>query len=220
MAAPPASASRASSSPADLARADRDLAREHHRAGVEPGFHAHDADARPRVAGEDRARDRRCAAPARQQRSVDVEATEARHGEHLGRQQQAVGDDHHDVRREGGDRARGFSALQRRRLQHREPQRERALLHRARREMTPAPARAVGLRERGDDAMARRRNGVERRNGEIRGSGEGDRQAAVRRHGVRQIAGAREVSGARPSARSLRSFSSFLRTRWRFISER
>ena len=51
-------------------------------------------------------------------------------------------------------------------------------------------------------------------------SGEDDRQAAVRGHGVRQIAGAREVSGARPSARSLRSFSSFLRTRWRFISER
>ena len=35
-----------------------------------------------------------------------------------------------------------------------------------------------------------------------------------------QIAGARDVSGARPSARSFRSFSSFLRTRWRFISER
>jgi hypothetical protein len=46
---------------------------EQHVAGVEPGVHLHDGDAGLGVAGFDGAVDRRSAAPARQQRGVDVE---------------------------------------------------------------------------------------------------------------------------------------------------
>ena len=73
-----------------------------HRPGIEPGLHLHDGDAGFGIAGQDRALDRRRAAPARQQRGVDVDAAEARHVEHRLRQDQAVGGDHHDV---GADRA-------------------------------------------------------------------------------------------------------------------
>ena len=55
---------------------DRDLALEQHRPGVEPCLHLHDGHAGHLVAGQDRALDRRRAAPARQQRGVDVEAAE------------------------------------------------------------------------------------------------------------------------------------------------
>ena len=49
-----------------------------HRAGIEPLVHLHDGDAGLPVAGEDGALDRRRAAPARQQRGMDVEAAEPR----------------------------------------------------------------------------------------------------------------------------------------------
>ena len=49
-----------------------------HRPGIEPCLHLHDRHAGHLVAGEDRALDRRRAAPARQQRGVDVEAAQPR----------------------------------------------------------------------------------------------------------------------------------------------
>ena len=55
--------------------ADYEFAFEQHRAGIEPGFHLHDRHAGNRVAGHDRALDRRRTAPARQQRGMDVDAS-------------------------------------------------------------------------------------------------------------------------------------------------
>ena len=123
--------------------------------------------------------------------------------------------------RKRGDFHRDVRILQRRRLPNRQAERERAFLDRARGERAAAAARAVGLRENG--ARSRWREAeiasseVDR---ERRRAGEDDRQAAFDWHGAGQIAGARDVSPARPSARSFRSFSIFLRTRWRFRSDR
>ena len=64
--------------------------------GVEPFLHAHDGDARLRVARHDGALDGCRAPPARQERGVDVEAAEPRRIEHRLRQEQAIGD--HDGR--------------------------------------------------------------------------------------------------------------------------
>ena len=75
-------------------------------AGVEPCVHLHDGDAGLAVAGEDGALDRRRAAPARQQRGMDVEAAEARRLEHRLRQDQAIGRDHRGIEAERGEARR------------------------------------------------------------------------------------------------------------------
>ena len=68
-------------------------------AGVQAGVHLHDGDAGLRVAGLDGTVDRRRAAPARQQRGVDVQAAPRRQRQHPGRQDQAVGGHHQHVGR-------------------------------------------------------------------------------------------------------------------------
>ena len=73
--------------------ADRRALGHQHRAGVEAFFHAHDHDAGFRIARHDRALDRRGAAPARQQRAMQIEAAELRRIEDRLRQQQSIGDD-------------------------------------------------------------------------------------------------------------------------------
>ncbi len=84
--------------------------------GVETGVHLHDRDAGRRVAGLDRARDRRGAAPARQQRGMDVETAVARPGEDRGRQHQAIrGNDEHVECRFGERRLDRFGAEARQR---------------------------------------------------------------------------------------------------------
>jgi len=89
--------------PGELARgdfgADGVFTPQQHGTGIEPGLHLHDAHAGHGIAGQDGALDGRRAAPARQERRVDVEAAVARHVEHRLGQQQAVGSDHHDVGR-------------------------------------------------------------------------------------------------------------------------
>ena len=55
-------------------------------------------DAGLRIAGEHRALDRRRAAPARQQRCVNVDAAEPRSLQHRLRQDQSIGDDDHEIR--------------------------------------------------------------------------------------------------------------------------
>ena len=77
-AAAPSSDSASCRSPAVSCRPIGRRALEQHGAGVEPRVELHDGDAGFRVAGEDGALDRRGAAPARQQRTVDVQAAEAR----------------------------------------------------------------------------------------------------------------------------------------------
>jgi hypothetical protein len=73
------------------------------RAGVEACLHLHDADAGFGVARHDGAVDRGRAAPAGQERGVDVEAAEARGIEDGLRQDQAIGDDDGDIRAKGGE---------------------------------------------------------------------------------------------------------------------
>ena len=86
-----------------LVRADRraDFARD--RAGVESFLHPHEIDAGLGVAGHQRALNRRGAAPARQQRSVEIEAAQLRRRQNRRRQDQAVGDDDGDVGGEGAE---------------------------------------------------------------------------------------------------------------------
>ena len=64
-----------------IRRFDREGAAQQDRSGIQAGFHLHDADAGFRIAGEQGALDRRCTAPARQQRSVDIDAAEAQPAE-------------------------------------------------------------------------------------------------------------------------------------------
>ena len=151
---------------------------------------------------------------------MHVQAALARQPENRGRQQETVGDDDHDVRRECSERVARCIVFQRGRLQDRKIELERALLDRARGDPLAATAAAIRLRADGDETMTRCGDRIERGHCEVGGSGEDDRQGPV--HGGRtvQIAGARDGSRARPSARNFRSFSIFLRTRWRFISDR
>src|SRR5208283_77026 len=55
-----------------------DLARTQHRPGVEPRVHAHDGDAGGRVTGQQRTLYGGSAAPAWQQRGMDIDAAESR----------------------------------------------------------------------------------------------------------------------------------------------
>ena len=66
---------------ARLVRADVDAVRRQHRPGIEGRNHAHDRDARLAIAGENRAMNGRRAAPARQERRVDVDHAEPRNGQ-------------------------------------------------------------------------------------------------------------------------------------------
>ena len=76
---------------------DLNRALEQHRPGIEPGLHLHDGDAGHFIAGHDRPLDRCGAAPAGQQRGVDVEAAQHRRVEDRLRQDQAVGRDYRDI---------------------------------------------------------------------------------------------------------------------------
>ena len=73
------------------------------RPGVQAFFHAEDADARLGVPGQDRALDGGCAAPARKERRMEVDASQPRRVEHRARQQQAVSPDHREVGAQGGE---------------------------------------------------------------------------------------------------------------------
>ena len=108
------------------------------RAGIEGLFHAHDRDARLRVSGHDGAVDRRSAAPARQQRCMQIEAAERhRLQDRLG-QEQAVGDHDGGVGRMGANTFGRFRRPQRLWRENRKAQpprlafdRTRLLLHAA-----------------------------------------------------------------------------------------
>ena len=125
-----------------------------HVAGVEPGIHLHDRDAGARVAGLDRALDRRGAAPARQQRRVNVQAAQARQLEHPGRQDRARRPRRRSHRAAPASSARAPPARRRRYLpSSRSPRgwisgnavRERKRLDRRRLQLHAAPGRAIGL---------------------------------------------------------------------------
>jgi hypothetical protein len=85
--------------------ADGPAALQQHRPGVESLVELHDADTGHGVAGQQRALNRRRAAPARQQRTMDVEAAEPRQRQRRGGQDQSIRHDHHQVRRPFEQRA-------------------------------------------------------------------------------------------------------------------
>ncbi|MNN17343.1 hypothetical protein D3C81_1305270 [compost metagenome] len=163
-----------------------------HGARVEPFVHLHQRDAGLGVAGLDGAVDRGRAAPARQQRGVDVQAPIARQGQHLGRQDQAVGGHHHDIGRRGRQRIdsrAGFLgilalAAQRARLEH-EPQAgiEGELLDRARLQLHAAARRAVRLGQHGHHRKACGVDGLQGDAREFRGAGKGNAQWLGLGHG-------------------------------------
>ncbi len=132
----PAAASLAVSVPAVSRGAIGHLDDVDHRPGVEPCVHLHDGDAGARVAGQQRALDRRGAAPARQLRRVDVDAAVARPRQDRGRQDEPVGghDQHVDAAPASAS-ARPLRLLSVARLEHRNAVRRRQLLHGRRREL-------------------------------------------------------------------------------------
>ncbi len=77
------------------------------RSGIQPLVHLHDGHAGLAVAGLDGALDGRRAAPARQQRGVDIDASEPGNGQHRRGQQQTIGHHHNQVRRQGGQLVHG-----------------------------------------------------------------------------------------------------------------
>ena len=104
----------------DEAAAARTALQAQHRPGVEPGVHLHHGDAGLGVAGLDGAVDRRGAAPARQQRAVDIQAAQAGpaigvrrlHGvKHPLRQDQPVSGHHQHIELRRLQRLAGGSSL-------------------------------------------------------------------------------------------------------------
>jgi hypothetical protein len=108
-----------------IVTADRVPPRQQHRSGVESRVEPHDRDARFGVARENRALDRSRAAPARQQGSVDVHATEARQRQDLRRQDEAVRDDDEDIRRPVSELDAALRRFQTRGLRERQARVER-----------------------------------------------------------------------------------------------
>ena len=116
------------------------------RSRVESRLHPHDADSGLGIAGKDRALDRRGAAPARQQGSVNIDARATRPLEQPARQQQPVSGDDERI----GRRPPGFGQpriAERRRLLNSEAQLFRGALDRRRGEFTAAPGAAIRLRQ-------------------------------------------------------------------------
>jgi hypothetical protein len=158
-----------------------------HVAGIEAGVHLHDRDAGLGVAGLDRAMDRRGAAPARQQRAVDVQAAQARQVQHPLRQDQAVGGDHQHVGPRGVQRgAAGFGLVrelavqpQAARLGHRRAELEGQLLDRRRRQLHAPAGGTVGLGQHQRHDVARRMDRRQRDRRELRRAGKRDAQAHV-----------------------------------------
>ena len=153
----------------------------------------------------------------------------ARHIEHRLRQDQPVGHHHHQVGSQLAQARDGLVRLERCGLLDGDAELQRALLDRARRERLPAAGGPVRLRVRRDQPVPGRVQRIERRHGEAGRAREDDAQRLGHGRGwhggtpcaVGQMTGALErsrVTGELP--RSRRSFSSFLRMRVRFSSER
>ena len=158
-----------------VARADRRAKLARHRAGVEAFLHAHEVDAGLGVAGHDRALHRRRAAPARQQRSVNVEAAELRRGEHGRRQDEPIGGDDRDIRREAAELVLRFEGAQRRGRHDGQRQGLGEPMNRRLGDFEPAPARRLRrARVDGDDVVALLEDGPQGRRREFGGAHEDD----------------------------------------------
>ena len=161
---------------------DRDALLQQHRAGIETLVHLHDGDAGLGVAGQDGALDRRRAAPARQQRGMDVEAAEPRRGQDRRRQDQAVGDDHGRIETESGEvrlLCRDLSATPE--CAPAMPRSSGNGVDRRRPRSLAAAGRARRLGVDGSDLVAGIDERAQRRDGEVRRAHEGEAQAGHRR---------------------------------------
>ena len=120
-----------------------------------------------RVAGHDRPLDRRRAAPARQQRRVDVEELVV--GQQRLLDQRAVRADEERVGRRGGDLREHLGRVERPRAGQRDPERARRLGHRRRLERPPAALRPVRARDtsRGRCALPASRSSTAAANADV-----------------------------------------------------
>jgi hypothetical protein len=144
------------------------------RALVETFGHAHDLDAGLFVAGHDGALDRRRAAPARQQRAVQVEAAQTRRLQHLGLQNLAVGDDAGGVDVQALEVSMASGGLHRGGGEDRQAHGLGEGVDRGRGQLLAAPARLGRLGIDGHDLMAAGDDLGQRRHGEVGGTHEGE----------------------------------------------
>jgi hypothetical protein len=144
-------------------RADRGTRGEQYRAGVQPGVHLHDRDAGLGVAREDGALDRRGATPARQQRSVHVEAAEPRCRQNRLRQDQAVGRHHRGVEIKLREPSLLAVVAQRGRRSHRQSTAVGVHVHRRSLQSVAAAGRARRLRIDSGHLVSRVKQRRERR---------------------------------------------------------
>ena len=175
--AAPSLASRAESVPASSSGADRRPGDRVDRTRVHPRLHPHDRHAGLRVSRQQRRLDGRGAAPARQDRAVDVHAAEARQVEDALREDLPVGDDDEEVRVRLREPRDGLLVLQRRRLEDGNRELAGAPCDRRVGDLGRPPHRLRRLRDGEDDVVPRGHEGVQRREGEVGGAEEDDAHA-------------------------------------------
>jgi len=143
-----------------------------HVAGIKSGVHLHDGDAGFPVAGENGALDGRGSSPARQQRTVHVDATETGNVQHRLRQDQAVSGHHHQVGLQRRQLGLGAGVAQGQGLVHRQLAVQGQRFDRPRLELAAAPRGPVGLGINRDHVMAVLQQGAQGFRGENRRTGE------------------------------------------------
>ena len=184
-----------------LALANRGNGFQHHGAGIEPRFHAHDAHSSVGIPSFDRTVNGRRTAPARQLRAMNVQTTVQRHRQHGRRQQQAIGHHDHPVGRESRQFRRRLCRAQSGRLQHGQAVRYSGGFHGRRLQLPPTARRTIRLRVDRHHLVRSSAKRFKRRHREHRRAGKDDTHVGY-------------------SARARRDFSSLLRIRPRFSSER
>ncbi|RMU78088.1 hypothetical protein ALP24_05654 [Pseudomonas syringae pv. aptata] len=205
---------------ARVLRGNRGDGLEQHRPGVQARFHAHHGHAALCITGLHRTLNRRRTAPARQQRRMAVDATQARNIQHHLRQDQAVGDDHHQIRLQRCQFSLRSRIAQCGRLHDRYVVLQRQLLDRAGHQLLSTTGRAIGLGVHGNDLVRAVEQGLEVFGGEFRGAGEDDAQWLS--HGVLIIKKGlfRPFGVTTDQALSLCCFSSFFLIRSRLRLDR
>ena len=143
--------------------ADRHRFGEQDRSRVNLLLDAHDGDPGLAVAGQDGALDGRRAAPARQQRGMDVDAAEPGRIEDGVGQNKAVGGDHGGIGAQRRDRGLLVGALQTHRRAHVQAPLLGAYLHRRRPEPLAAPGPPGRLAIDGGNVVAGIDEGVQDR---------------------------------------------------------
>ena len=125
------------------------------------------------------------------------------------RQQQAVGDDHHDIGGQCFEFSEHCRSAQRRRLVHRQLMAQRELLDRARSELFASAGGPVGLGVDRDNSMVAREQRREMAGGEIGRAGKDQAQRC-----------AGDAASSRQEACSRCNLTSFWRMRRRFSGDR